>query len=116
VIKIYGDKLFCEFLVELKASETMKSMKKKFKDIYNFVKTTVKSWLARQPYREGAVMAYNAVFALPGLLVVVITLAGYFLGNEVITGHLHKQITAAMGNDTADQVQQMVLMSKKIFN
>jgi membrane protein len=91
-------------------------MKKKFKEIYNFIKTTVKSWLARQPYREGAVMAYNAVFALPGLLVVVITLAGYFLGNEVITGHLHKQIAGAMGNDTADQVQQMVLMSMKIKN
>ena len=87
-----------------------------FNKIYNFIKTTVKSWLARNPYREGAVMAYNAVFALPGLLVVVITLAGYFLGDEVISGHLHKQIASAMGNETADSIQKMVLMSMKIKN
>lgn len=84
------------------------------KNIFRLAKTSVKNWFARDPFREGAVMAYNAIFALPGLLVVVITLTGYFLGDEVVTGHLHKQIASAMGTETADQVQKMVLMSMKI--
>jgi membrane protein len=85
-----------------------------FKKIFSLIKISVKNWLARDPFREGAVMAYNAIFALPGLLVVVITLAGYFLGEDVVSGHLHKQIGTAMGNETADEVQKMVLMSMKV--
>lgn len=38
----------------------------------------------------------------------VITLAGYFFGNDAVTGHLHSQISGAMGNDTADQVEEMI--------
>jgi len=85
-----------------------------FKKIVKLFKTAVKKWFERDPYRQGAIIAYHAIFALPGLLVVVITLAGYFLGDEAISGHLHKQISDAMGDETADQVQKMVVMSMKI--
>jgi len=88
--------------------------KTSLKTFFRLAKTSVKSWFEREPFREGAVMAYNAIFALPGLLVVIITLTGYFLGDDVITGHLHKQISSAMGSETADQVQKMVLMSMKV--
>lgn len=88
---------------------------KKFKinQILGLLKTTFIKWFDRDPFREGAVIAYNAIFALPGLLVVVITLAGYFFGADAVSGHLHNQIAKAMGNNTADQVLQMVIMSMK---
>ncbi|NDP22338.1 MAG: YihY/virulence factor BrkB family protein [Paludibacter sp.] len=76
--------------------------------------TTSKKWFDRDPFREGAIIAYNAIFALPGLLVVVISLAGYFFGAEAVSGQLHRQIAQAMGVSTADSIQQMVIMSMRI--
>lgn len=77
------------------------------------IKTAVKKWYNRDPFREGAIIAYYAIFSLPGLLVVVIVMAGYFFGEDAVSGHLQDQIAKAMGNDTAAQVQAMVVMSMK---
>src|SRR5204863_2202735 len=42
------------------------------------------------------------------LLVVVITLAGWFFGREAVSNHVAGQITATMGEDTADQIRKMI--------
>ena len=76
-------------------------------------KTAFIKWFQREPFREGAIIAYYAIFAIPGLLVVVISITGYFFGGDVVSGHLHKQIAGVMGLSTADQVQEMLLMTLK---
>lgn len=89
-------------------------MKKlKFDHLGHLLNSALKKWYSRDPFRESAIIAYNAIFSLPGLLIVVLTLAGYFFGADAVSGRLHKQIAEAMGNDTADQVQSMVLMATK---
>jgi membrane protein len=80
----------------------------KTKETAQLFKDAFMKWNERDPFRESAVIAYYAIFALPGLLVLVITLGGYFFGNDAVIGQLHGQISAAMGNDTADQVQDMM--------
>jgi len=77
------------------------------------LKTTLKKWWNRDPFKESAIIAYYAIFSLPGLLVVVITIAGYFFGADAVSGKLHSQVAQAMGTDTADQVQSMVLLASK---
>ena len=84
------------------------TVKIKLKEIAQLFKDAFKEWNEKDPFRESAVIAYYAIFSLPGLLVLVITLAGYFFGRDVVTGHLHSQISGAMGNDTADQIQEMM--------
>lgn len=84
------------------------------KKIFSLFKTATKKWFDRDPFREGAIIAYNAIFALPGLLVVVISLAGYFFGAEAVSGQLHRQIAIALGNGAADSIQEMVIMSMRI--
>jgi membrane protein len=79
-----------------------------FKGLGGIFKKTFKTWMDLDPFREGAVIAYYAIFALPGLLVVVVTVAGYFFGQEAVSGQVQKQISAAMGEDTAKQLQQMM--------
>ena len=74
---------------------------------------TIKKWYDHDPFREGAIIAYNAIFAIPGLLVVVITFAGYFFGDDAVSGHLHKQLSSVMGVDIADQIQKMIIMALK---
>lgn len=75
------------------------------------LKTTFKKWNEHDPFREGAVIAYSAIFALPGLLVMVIILVGYFFGTDVVSGRLHQEIARAMGTSTADEIQQMITVA-----
>ncbi len=84
-----------------------------FKKLGPLFIVATKKWFKRDPFREGAIIAYNAIFAIPGLLVVAITIAGYFFGDSVVSGHLHKQIAQAVGNTTADQLEGILSMSIK---
>lgn len=75
------------------------------------LKTTFIKWFDRDPFREGAIIAYYSIFAIPGLLVVVISIAGSFFGSDIVSGHLHHQISLALGINAANQVQGMLVMS-----
>ena len=84
------------------------SMRIKTKETARLFKAAFEKWNEKDPFRESAVIAYYAIFALPGLLVLVVALGGYFFGSDAVIGQLHGQISGAMGNDTADQVQEMM--------
>jgi membrane protein len=82
------------------------------------LKTTSKKWWIKDPFKESAVIAYYAIFSLPGLLVVVITVAGYFFGREAVNGQITGQIASTMGLETAQQIQDIIAKateSKKSF-
>ncbi len=77
------------------------------------LKTAFVKWWSKDPFKESSVIAYSAIFSLPGLLVLVVTLAGYFFGHELVTNHIHSTISSVIGVDTADQIQQMIIFSMK---
>lgn len=83
-------------------------MKLRFRDTGKILKAAFKKWLEHDPFKESSVIAYNAIFSLPGLMVVIISLAGYFFGREIVSNQMHRTIASAMGVDTADQVEGMV--------
>jgi membrane protein len=70
--------------------------------------TASKEWWSKDPFRESAIIAYCSIFSLPGLLVVIVTLAGYFFRKGVANTHIEDQITTAFGKDGADQVQKII--------
>ena len=59
-------------------------MKLRLKRFYSVLKNAVGEWWEKDPFRESAVIAYYAIFSLPGLLVVILTLAGYFFGRDAV--------------------------------
>ena len=83
-------------------------MKIEFKNILTVSITAFKKWWAKDPFKESAAIAYYAIFSLPGLLVFVITVAGYFFGQEAVKGQIVSQITTTMGADTALQIQDII--------
>lgn len=83
--------------------------KSKFKKIWDLFKTTSKRWYERDPFRQSAIIAYYTIFSLPGLLVVVVTSAGYIFGADAVSGRLHSEISQAMGSSTADQIQNIII-------
>lgn len=80
----------------------------KVKGFLGLIKTTYKEWNAKDPFRESAVIAYYTIFSLPGLLMVIITLAGYFFGRDTVNSEIITQIKSTMGGDTAKQVQTII--------
>ncbi len=89
-------------------------MKKNFiRRLPALLKTTFKKWNDHNPFLQGAAVAYSAIFALPGLLVMVITLVGYFFDANMVSGRLHQEIANALGENTADQVQQMISVASR---
>jgi len=80
-------------------------------NIFKLLKAAFIKWYDRDPFREGAIIAYYSIFSLPGLLVVVITLAGYFFGADAVKGQLNSQISQAVGEDSAEMIQAIVKSS-----
>ena len=91
-------------------------MKLKLKKIGKLLKVAFKEWWAMDPFKESAVIAYYAIFSMPGLLVVIITIAGYFFGEEAVNNRLASQISSTMSADTAQQVQDMVKFASESKN
>jgi membrane protein len=88
-----------------------KPMKRPIHSAVTTLRDAFVKWYRRDPFRESAAIAFCSVFSLPGLLVVVLALGGYFFGTDAISGHLHREITKVMGSETADQVNEMILMA-----
>jgi len=84
--------------------------------IYHILKKALLKWWFKDPFRESAIIAYYAIFALPGLLVVIITSAGYFFGNDAINNHISAQFSSTMGAETAEQIQKIILQASEAKN
>ncbi len=85
----------------------------KFRKTGSVLKKAFNNWWSRNPSKESSVIAYNAIFSLPGLLVVIVTVAGYFFGTDIVNHRLHSSIAKAMGEDTAVQIEQMIVFASR---
>jgi len=81
---------------------------KKIRDLWAVLKKAFHEWNEKDPFRESSVIAYYAIFSLPGLLVVVFTIASFFFSSDAVSGALHNQIAKSMGNETADSIGAMM--------
>ncbi|AKD54577.1 YihY/virulence factor BrkB family protein [Spirosoma radiotolerans] len=55
-----------------------------------------------------AALAYYTIFSLAPLLVLIMSLASVFLGEEATQGHIFGQINGLVGNEAAKQIQDMI--------
>lgn len=83
-------------------------MKQKIKDLGKILKTTSIEWNKKDPFRHSAIIAYYAIFSMPGLLVLIITITGYFYGKDVASQNILRQISNTMGADTAKQIEEVL--------
>lgn len=83
-------------------------MKQRIKDLGKILKTTSIAWNYKDPFRHSAVIAYYAIFSMPGLLVLIITITGYFYGKDVASQNILRQISNTMGPDTAKQIEEVL--------
>ncbi|MES2621059.1 MAG: YihY/virulence factor BrkB family protein [Bacteroidota bacterium] len=75
---------------------------------WQLAKKSFSAWWAMDPFRQSSIIAYYAIFSLPGLLVVVVTVAGAVFGADTVNDKVLGQVKSTMGAETADQIKVML--------
>lgn len=77
-------------------------------NVWEIFKTTTQKWWALDPFRQSAVIAYYAIFSLPALLVIIITVAGLAFGVGTADGKVLQQVTDTVGPEAAAQIKEIL--------
>ncbi len=99
------------FLMVQKLKKIINMKQYKIKDILQISKNALREWWEKDPFRQSAIIAYYAIFSIPGLLVLIIAIAGYFFGTDVVNKNLIDQISETIGQETALQIQDVLTKS-----
>jgi len=79
-----------------------------FKNLKEVFIESGKRWNDADPFRQGAIIAFYAILSLPALLVIIISIAGYFFGEDAVSGNLSREISEMIGSDAAEMVEDLV--------
>lgn len=77
-------------------------------DIWASLKRSFSVFGELEPFNKSIIISYYAIFSLPGLLVIIINIAGYFFGKEAVTGQITSQIQGMIGGDTASDIERII--------
>ncbi len=78
------------------------------KSIWDFIKEIFEGFSNDGCFRLGAALAYYTIFALAPVLIIIIAVTGFFLGDEAMQGEIYRQINGLVGAESARQIQAMV--------
>ena len=78
------------------------------KEVWSVLVATYNKWMDNDPFRLAAVVAYYAVFSLPGLFVIVIYAAGKLFGAEAVRGEVYGELREYIGSEGAKQIQEII--------
>jgi membrane protein len=75
---------------------------------FNLLKKTINEFMDDDCPSMAAALAYYTAFSLPGLLLIVLRVAGTVFGEQAVSGSLDEQISGLIGPQAARQVQTMI--------
>lgn len=81
------------------------------RDLFQLLKTAASDWVDDGAMRLSSSLAYYAIFSLAPLLVIVISMAGIFFGEDAARGQLSQQIATLAGEDAGEAIQSAVQSS-----
>ena len=76
--------------------------------LWTTLKTTAKIFTAGNYFRYSAALSYYTIFSLAPLLIITISLCGYFFGREAMEGKIFSEIRTIVGDIVAMQIQLMI--------
>ena len=78
------------------------------KPFFKIAKATLMGFLDDKGMKLSAALAYYTIFALAPLLLLLISLAGIFLGKDAIQGKVFEELNGLIGASAALQIQDMI--------
>lgn len=79
-----------------------------FAQLWSTFRTTLKTFIAENYLRYSASLSYYTIFSLAPLLIITISLFGYFFGRQAMEGKIFSEIRTHVGDVAALQIQQMI--------
>src|SRR6478609_3279405 len=89
---------------------------KQIVDFWGLLKDTFRQWIGREPFNNSIIIAYYTIFSLPGLLIIIINLAGYFYDKQEITTQITNEIQGIVGGDTAKDIESIITKASESKN
>jgi len=81
---------------------------KKLSDYWKVFKKAAVEFDGDNGFKLAASLSYSTIFAMGPLLIVVISLAGIFLGRDAVEGRIYHQIKGLVGGGAALQIQDII--------
>src|SRR5688572_28605098 len=78
------------------------------KTLGTLIKDTFIKWKESDPFNNSILIAYYTIFSLPGLLVIIINVGGYFYDEKQVTTQVISQIQSTIGGDTAKDIESII--------
>lgn len=83
-------------------------MKISNKQAWELVKRSVASWHTDRAQSMGAALAFYTMFSVAPLMLIVVTVAGYFFGATAARGEIFEQMSGLMGSQGAHAVEALL--------
>lgn len=77
--------------------------------VYTIISNTIRSYNEHKVFRLGAALAYYTIFSLPALIIVIVGLVGFFLGEAAVHGEVYLSLVEFVGPEAAKQVENAVI-------
>ena len=78
------------------------------KNAFLTIKKTFQRWHGHQALMLSAALSYYTIFSLPGLLFIIVYIAGYFFGEEAVKGQVFYQVKSIVGEGSALQIESVL--------
>jgi membrane protein len=76
--------------------------------ILRLITQSLAAWRADYAQSMGAAIAFYTLFSIAPLLLIVISVAGYFFGASAARGEINEQLSILMGNDSAQAIENLL--------
>jgi len=87
----------------------MKVLKKKFyKDSFTLLKATAQGFGNDKVSKMSAALSYYTIFALAPLLIIILAVVSFVLGDDAQQGRIFQQINEYVGSDAAALIQSLI--------
>jgi membrane protein len=101
---IFFSKINCTF-TPLKKKNNIRNLGK---NIWHLLSQTFSEFNNDNGTKLSASLSYYTIFALPPLLIIIISLCSFFFGAEAVRGEIFGQINGLVGNAAALQIQETI--------
>lgn len=85
----------------------------RFRHLPWLIMESAKAWNRDDPWRLSAVVAYYALLAIPGLMVIIINLVGVVWGEDIVQDRVLSQIAVAIGEDAATTIRDILRQAQE---
>jgi membrane protein len=79
-----------------------------FKKYWDIAKETFKEFMDENVFSLSASIAFYTIFSLPGVLIIVIHIAGAVFGKEMVQGELSQRMEDTLGSGPASEIQSII--------